>query len=82
VVFTTIGYDANMKDGGVWVQKMPALADLDLGGPWVEIDPRLDRREDETLIVKKGAFAFFGTNLSAIVVSQQIDTVILRRLSQ
>jgi maleamate amidohydrolase len=77
VVFTTIGFEASLKDGALWMQKAPALADLQLGGRWVEIDPRLERREDETVIVKKGASAFFGTNLAAILVSQGVDTVIL-----
>ena len=77
VVFTTIGFEPSLKDGGLWLQKVPALGDLQLGGHWVEIDPRLEPREDETVIVKKGASAFFGTNLAAILVSQQIDSVIL-----
>jgi nicotinamidase-related amidase len=77
VVFTTIGFEPSLKDGALWIQKAPALADLQLGGRWVEIDPRLERREDETVIVKKGASAFFGTNLAAILISQGVDTVIL-----
>lgn len=77
VVFTTIGFDASLKDGGLWLQKVPTLADLQLGGPWVEIDPRLDPREDETVIVKKGASGFFGTNLASVLVSQAVDTVVL-----
>ena len=77
VVFTTIGYEPSGKDGGLWLQKVPALGDLQLGGRWVEIDPRLDPREDETVIVKKGASAFFGTNLAAVLISQRADSVIL-----
>ena len=77
VVFTTIGFEPSLKDGGLWLQKAPALADLQVGGRWVEIDPRLDRREDETIVLKKGASAFFGTNLAAILVSQGIDSVVL-----
>jgi len=77
VVFTTIGYEANGKDGGLWLQKVPALGDLRLGGRWVEIDPRLGAREDETVIVKKGASGFFGTNLATVLVSQHVDSVIL-----
>jgi maleamate amidohydrolase len=76
-VFTTIGFDASLKDGGLWLQKVPSLGDLQIGGHWVEIDPRLDPREDETIVLKKGASAFFGTNLPAILVSQGIDSVIL-----
>jgi nicotinamidase-related amidase len=76
-VFTTIGFEPNGKDGALWLQKVPSLGDLELGGRWVEIDPRLGRRDDETVIVKKGASAFFGTNLVAVLVSQGVDTVVL-----
>jgi len=77
VVFTTIGFDASLKDGGLWLQKVPTLGDLQMGGHWVEIDDRLGRRDDETVIVKKGASGFFGTNLASVLVSQGVDTVIL-----
>ncbi len=77
VVFTTIGFEANLKDGSLWLQKAPGLAELQVGGEWVEIDPRLERREEETVIVKKGASAFFGTNLPSILVSENVDTIVL-----
>ncbi len=77
VVFTTIGFEPSLKDGGLWLQKVPSLGELQLGGPWVEIDPRLGRRPEETVIVKKGASAFFGTNLASILISQRVDSVIL-----
>jgi maleamate amidohydrolase len=77
VVFTTIAFDGNGKDGGLWLQKVPALGDLEVGGRWVEIDPRLERGEDETIVVKKGASGFFGTNLASILVAQGVDTIIL-----
>lgn len=77
VVFTTIGFEPSLKDGGLWMQKVPALADLQMGGKWVEIDPRLEQRDDETVIVKKGASGFFGTNLASVLVTQKADSVIL-----
>ena len=77
VIFTTIGFEPSLKDGGLWLQKVPSLGDLQLGGQWVEIDPRLSPRPNETVIVKKGASAFFGTNLAAILISQGIDSVVL-----
>jgi maleamate amidohydrolase len=77
VVFTTIGYEPSLKDGGLWLQKVPSLGELQVGGRWVEIDLRLEPREDETIVLKKGASAFFGTNLASILISQQIDSVIL-----
>jgi maleamate amidohydrolase len=77
IVFTTIGYEPSLKDGGLWLQKVPALGDLQIGGHWVEIDPRLEPRENETIVLKKGASGFFGTNLASILLSQGVDSVIL-----
>ena len=77
VIFTTIGYEPSLRDGGLWLQKVPALGDLQVGGRWVEIDPRLAPREDETVVLKKGASAFFGTNLASILVAQRVDSVVL-----
>ena len=77
IIFTTIGFEPNLKDGSLWLEKAPGLGDLIVGGKWVEIDPRLERREDEIVILKKGASAFFGTNLPSVLVSQDEDTVIM-----
>jgi maleamate amidohydrolase len=77
IVFTTIAYAANLRDGGAWLEKAPGLAILREGTPLVEIDPRLPMAPEDTLIVKRGASAFFGTNLAAVLAAQRVDTVIL-----
>ena len=77
VIFTTIGYEPSLRDGGLWLQKAPSLGELQIGGRWIEIDPRLEPQENETIVLKKGASGFFGTNLAAILVSQGVDSVIL-----
>jgi nicotinamidase-related amidase len=77
VIFTTIGFEPNLKDASLWLEKLPALEELIVGSKWVEIDPRLERREDETVVLKKGPSAFFGTNLPSILVPQGVDTVVL-----
>jgi nicotinamidase-related amidase len=77
VVFTTIGFGPGGADGALWLRKVPTLAELELGSRWVEIDRRLERRTDEPLVVKKGASAFFGTNLASILVNERVDTVVL-----
>jgi maleamate amidohydrolase len=77
VIFTTIGFEPNLKDGNLWLEKAPGLGELIIGSKWVEIDPRLERRDEETVILKKGASAFFGTNLPSILVSQGVDTIIM-----
>ncbi|MEA2316464.1 MAG: maleamate amidohydrolase [Solirubrobacteraceae bacterium] len=76
-IFTAVGFDGSGHDGGLWPKKMPSLHDLVIGTEAVEIDPRLERRPDEPVIVKRGASGFFGTNLSAILVALRVDTVIL-----
>jgi nicotinamidase-related amidase len=43
----------------------------------VEIDPRLRRRESETVVVKTGASAFFGTALHSMLTAQGVDTVLV-----
>jgi maleamate amidohydrolase len=77
IIFTTICFEPNLKDGSLWLEKAPGLKELIVGGKWVEIDPRLERREEETVILKKGASAFFGTNLPSVLISQGVDTVIM-----
>jgi nicotinamidase-related amidase len=77
VVYTTIGFDPSLKDGGLWMQKVPTLAVLQMDGKWIDIDPRLDPQPDEPVVMKKGASGFFGTNLASILVSQKVDSVIL-----
>jgi nicotinamidase-related amidase len=77
VIYTTIGFEPSLVDGGLWLQKVPTLGELQIGGKWVDIDPRLERRDDETIVLKKGASGFFGTNLASILVSQGVDSVIL-----
>ncbi len=77
ILYTTIGFAPHGKDAGIWIEKAPSLADLELGGKWIDIDPRLDPQDDEVVIMKKGASGFFGTNLASVLVAQGVDTVIL-----
>jgi maleamate amidohydrolase len=77
VIFTTIAYAENRRDGSAWLAKAPGLGILLEGTPLAEIDDRLPIGPDDTVIVKKAASAFFGTNLAAILAAQRVDTVIL-----
>jgi nicotinamidase-related amidase len=77
VVFTTIAYESHLRDGGAWLEKAPGLAVLQLGSELVDIDPRLPVGPADPIVVKKGASAFFGTNLTAILAAQRVDTVII-----
>ena len=76
-MFTTVAYEPNGKDLGLWAQKAPAMLDLTIGSRWVEFDSRLDARPEDTILTEKGASAFFGTNLTAVLTCQHVDTLIL-----
>lgn len=78
IVFTTVGYRKSMMDDGIWTVKFPGHTELQIGSPWVELDDRLGfRKESETLLLKKGSSAFFGTNLVSVLVSQGVDTLVV-----
>jgi N-formylmaleamate deformylase len=77
VLFTTIAYEPHLRDGGAWLEKAPGLGVLQIGSELVEIDPRLAVGDRDPVIVKKGASAFFGTNLAGILANLHVDTVLL-----
>ena len=77
VIFSTVAYDPELQEAGVWVRKIPANSWLVEGSEWVEVDQRLGQRPKETTLVKKYASCFFGTDLAARLVSRQVDTLII-----
>lgn len=77
-IFTTISYDdATLADSGIWFQKMEGLRTLKAGTDAVNLDPRLDFQSGDTLMIKKYASAFFGTDLISRLTASKIDTVII-----
>jgi nicotinamidase-related amidase len=71
-------YDnADLKDAGIWKVKMKGTEDLRAGTKAIEVDQRLDRHTADTLLVKKYASCFYGTDLVARLTNQRIDTLIL-----
>jgi nicotinamidase-related amidase len=76
--FTTLWYeDSDLADAGVWIRKISGLATLRANTHEVRIDARLGRRDDEHLVVKKYASAFFGTDLLSRLVSTGVDTLVI-----
>jgi len=79
IIFTTTAYEiieGEHSDMGLWGRKIPAEV-LRAGSEAVEIDTRLERRDDEMLIVKKQASAFRGTNLQSYLTACGVDTVVV-----
>lgn len=78
IFYTAVAYEEqDLKDAGVWARKQKGTATLVAGTPAVELDPRLERRPSEAIIVKKYASAFFGTDLIARLNSRRVDTLLL-----
>jgi nicotinamidase-related amidase len=78
VIFTTIAYDeADVAGGCAWLRKAPGLGILRVGSELVDLDPRLPVEPTDPVVVKKGASAFFGTDLAATLVALGADTVLI-----
>jgi nicotinamidase-related amidase len=77
VFFTTTAFEPDLSDAQPWVRKIPALAELIVGTPIVEIDRRVAPRKGEAVIVKKRASAFAGTFLAQTLTGLGVDTVII-----
>ena len=76
VLFTTVVYDdANERAAEVFLRKVPALAVLRPGSPWIEVDARLGRRDGEPVLPKAFASAFFGTPLASMLAGR--DTLVV-----
>lgn len=81
VVFTRVEFTPGGTDGGVFYRKLPVLRALDAGSPLAEFadDPR--PRDDEIVVTKQYASAFFATSLASTLTAMGADTVVVVGLS-
>jgi maleamate amidohydrolase len=77
VIFTTVAYDESDLDALLMLRKTPRVRQMRAGSPLTEIDPRLSPREDELVLTKKHASAFFGTPLASHLAARAVDTVVI-----
>ncbi|MBC2934165.1 isochorismatase family protein [Nocardioides sp. zg-1228] len=77
VVHTRVRYAAGGADGGVFFRKVPALRDLVGDGPMGELVPQVAPSDDELVVVKQYASAFFGTTLASTLHAWGVDTVVV-----
>ena len=79
VFFTNYAYDpAHPK--GPHDSKQPLVMPADDAPLW-EIDPRLERRPDEKIVLKRYTSAFKGTNFADMLTMLRIDTLIVTGVS-
>jgi maleamate amidohydrolase len=78
VVFTTVSYgEGDKQTAAPFIDKIPALLTLEAGTRWVEIDSRIAPRDDEPVLNKLFASAFFGTALSSFLTANGCDSLIV-----
>lgn len=75
--FTTVAFEDSYGDAGRFIEKVPALQELRLGTEAVEVDDRIAPVNNERVILKKYASAFFGTDLQTELTTHRVDTLVL-----
>ncbi|TVP52065.1 MAG: isochorismatase family protein [Halomonas sp.] len=78
VIHTNILYHApDQIDGGIWVKKAPVMRAMVAGNPYAAFCPEVTPSEDELVMTKQYASAFFGTSLASTLVAMGVDTLII-----
>ncbi len=75
VIYTTMSYQPSGFDGGMFVRKVPAALTFKPGD--TDIDRRIAPQNDDLVMIKQYASAFFGSTLAATLTAARIDTVII-----
>lgn len=81
VIYTNVIYHPKALDGGRFYQKSRPLRYFLKGSRWAEWAPGLEPGDDELVISKQYASAFFGTSLSSTLTTWGVDTAMLAGVS-
>jgi len=81
VIFTNVVYQPGGADGGLFYAKVPALQAFQRGSPMGAFPDTLQPLEQDTIVSKQYASAFFGTPLSSTLAAQRIDTLLITGFS-
>ena len=78
VVHTTVVIqDEDLRDGGWFVKKIPAMASMRPGSPLVDLLPEVAAAPGEVVLEKRFASAFYGTVLASYLTRCGVDTVMV-----
>jgi len=77
IIYTRVLYHPSGADGGLFVQKVPALRRMVEGEPLADIVPELPPGPDDVILIKQYASSFFGTSLAAMLTARGADTLII-----
>jgi maleamate amidohydrolase len=83
VIFTRVEYVPGdpTRDGGIFTQKIAALACFKVGNPMGDFTAELAPVDGDIVISKQYPSAFFGTELASTLKAQNIDTCVIAGLS-
>lgn len=77
VIHTRVVYSEDGADGGVFIEKLPALRQLTENGIYSQFDDNVLPAEGEAVICKQYPSVFFGTPLVSMLIPKGVDTVVL-----
>lgn len=77
VIYTVIAYQPGEIAMVPWLRKASGMAALLEGSRLVEVDVRTGIQPGDPVITKKGASAFAGTHLAAILTGAGVDTLVV-----
>jgi maleamate amidohydrolase len=81
VIFTRVSYSAGGSDGGLFYKKIPALNAFLPGNPLGNFPVGFGPRDDEIVVTKQYASAFFGTSLAPTLNAMRIDCLLITGFS-
>ncbi|RFB85105.1 carbamoylsarcosine amidase [Rhizobium leguminosarum bv. trifolii] len=77
VIYTTIAYHRGEVAMLPWLRKATGMAALIEGSRLVEIDADTGIQPNDPVLTKKGASAFHGTALAALLTGARVDTLVV-----
>ncbi|MEM7281458.1 MAG: isochorismatase family protein, partial [Pseudomonadota bacterium] len=81
VLHTNVAFSPGGADGGVFFRKLPLLRVFEKGSPLGAFAQDLEPLENEIVVTKQYASAFFGTSLASTLRAMGVDTVIIAGLT-
>jgi len=77
IVHTTVEYQENGIDGGIFVEKIPALRKLVQGSRWTQFPEQVAPDSQAIVVSKRYASSFFGTHLAASLTALKVDSLVI-----
>ncbi len=77
IIHTTVEYQENGIDGGIFVEKIPALRQLVQGSRWTQFPHQVAPDSRAIVVSKRYASAFFGTHLAASLTALKVDSLVI-----